>query len=176
MRLLICALLTGCAMTASVAAQGAGDKVEVKGPHLCCKQCVNVANKLLANVAGVSDVSADVKTKTITFKARDEAAAKAGVKAIFDGGFYGAATQAGKQVSVVSVTPAKGTKAEAVTVNDVHVCCGACQKAINKLFPDATISYDGSGPQRTVRIIGKDLDAGAVVEALRQAGFNGSAQ
>ena len=71
----------------------------VKGPHICCKQCINVAKKILSKVDGVSDVDPDQKTKTVTFKAKDEAGAKAGYKALLDGGFFGTATYDGKDVT-----------------------------------------------------------------------------
>lgn len=167
------ALLAG---TAFVGAQGAGGKVEVKGPHICCKQCVNVATGILGKVAGVSDAAADAKTKTVTFTAKDDAAAKAGLQALIDGGFFGSATVEGKELKASVPAPARGAKAEVVTVKDVHVCCKACQNAVNKLFKDAKVTYEGPGPKRTVRIEGAGLDAGAVVEALRGAGFNGTAE
>src|SRR5262249_38133968 len=112
-------------ITAAVlsAAQAGGGAVEIKGPHICCKQCVKIASGILGKVEGVSDAKADVASKTITFTAKDEKAAKAGVKAIIDGGFFGKATLAGKDLTVDAVTPKKGSKADMVSVKDVHVCC-----------------------------------------------------
>jgi hypothetical protein len=127
----------------------------------------------LGKVEGVSNVTASTETKTVTFTATNDQAAKAGVEALIKGGFFGKATQGDKAISVETPTP-KAEKADVVTVNDVHVCCGACQKAINKLFKDSKVSYSGKGPQRTVRIEGTGLDTGEVMEALHKAGFNGS--
>ena len=176
MRLFFAVLVAGLAGTVLLAGQASGGKVEVKGPHICCKQCITVVNKLLGTVAGVSEVVPDNKTRTVTFAAKDETAAKAGLKALVDGGFFGSATLEGKELKVDVAAPKKGEKADVVTVKDVHVCCGACQKAIKNLFTGAEITYEGKGPQKAVRIAGKDLDAGDVVEALRKAGFNGSAE
>ena len=50
-------------------AQANANDVEVKGPHICCKQCVNVAKKILSTVEGVSDATPDAATKTVKFKA-----------------------------------------------------------------------------------------------------------
>lgn len=163
--LVACAVVTGAAAAA---------KVEVKGPHLCCKQCVRVATGLLEKVDGVSDVVADTKTKTVNFTAKDESAAKAGVKALVDGGFYGVATIDGKEVATGAPAAQTGTKADTVTIKDVHVCCNQCQTAINKLFADSKVTYDGKGAQRSVTIAGNNLDSGAVLEALRKSGFNGT--
>jgi copper chaperone CopZ len=176
MRHFFAVIVVALAGSALLAAQGAGGKVEVKGPHICCKQCINVVNKILGKVDGVSEVHPDNKTRSVTFTAKDESAAKAGLQALIAGGFFGKATLAGKEFAVAVATPAPGAKAEVVTVKDVHVCCGACQNAINKLFTGAKVSYEGKGPQKSVRIAGPDLDTGVVIEALRKAGFNGSAE
>ena len=60
-----------------------------------------------------------------------------------------------------------------MTVKGVHACCGMCHKAIKALWPDATVTIDGSGPMRDITVAGKDLNAGEVIMALRKAGFNG---
>jgi hypothetical protein len=173
MRFLSVGLLAGL-IALSNAGQSFADKVEVKGPHICCPQCVSVAKGLLAKVDGVSDATADAKTKTITFTAKDAAATKAGIDALTKGGFSGKATSDGKEVKVEFPAVAKGDKVATVVVKDVHVCCGACQKAIKGLFEGSTVTFDGKGPQRTVTIEGGDLYRGTALEALRKAGFNGT--
>jgi bacterioferritin-associated ferredoxin len=147
--------------------------VEVKGLHICCGQCVNVAKKILAKVDGVSDAAGDKDSKTVTFAATDDKAAKAGIKALLAGGFYGEATIDGKETKVAG-TPKKGGKADEITVKGVHSCCAACRKALTKAFADSKVSFSGKGPQQDVTISGKDLDKGETIEALRKAGFNGT--
>jgi copper chaperone CopZ len=157
----------------------AGDgstKVEVKGPHVCCKQCVKVVASILDKVDGVSEVNSDIKGRTVTFTAKDNKAAKAGVKALIEGGFFGSATAGSKEIKLELPAPKKGDTADVVTVKDVHVCCGQCQSAIKNVFKDATVSFDGKGPQRTVRIEGKSLDRAEVLESLRKSGFNGAVE
>jgi copper chaperone CopZ len=165
-------LLVAVVLGGLTAGPARADKVEVKGPHICCKQCINIAEGLLKKVDGVSDAKADVKSKTVTFTAADEKAAKAGVQALIEGGFFGTATCDGKALTF-DVPKGEG-KATAVVVEKVHVCCGQCQKAITNLFKDAKVSYEGPSPQRTVRIEAADLDRAAVIETLRKAGFNGT--
>jgi copper chaperone CopZ len=154
--------------------QAAASDVEVKGPHICCKQCVGAVQKILDKVEGVSNVKADVKSKTVTFTATDEKAAKAGVKALVAGGFFGAATNDGKELKFDAPAPKKGDKLDKVSVKDVHACCGMCNNAIKGLFKGSTVTFEGKGPQRTVVIEGGDLYAGSVIEALRKSGFNGT--
>jgi len=161
----------------SMAAEQGGGKVEVTGAHVCCNQCVRIVGNILGKVDGVSDVLADSATRTVTFTAKDEAAAQRGVKALIDGGFYGKATAGGKELKVAlpAQTPSK-EKTSVVVVKDVHVCCGQCQKAINKVFADSKVSFEGKGPQRTVRIEGKDLVPATVLQSLLKAGFYGKVE
>ncbi len=175
MRNLMLVPFLGVLVIGLCAGQAAADSVEVKGPHICCKQCVNVVGTLLSGVEGVSDVKANQKTKMVTFTAKDEKAAKAGVKALFDGGLFGAATSDGKELKVEVAAAKKGDKADTVVIKNVHVCCPACQNGVKATFKDAKITFtDPSGPQRTVTITAPDLEPGGVLEALRKAGFNRS--
>jgi copper chaperone CopZ len=153
--------------------QGFAAKVEVKGPHICCGQCVRVAKGLLAKVKGVSDAEVDKDSKTITFTAEDDKAVAAGLKAIMAGGFYGTATSDGKEVKAAGAAK-KGSKGDEITVKGVHSCCGQCRKALTKLFEGSKVSFSGKGPKQDVTISGKDLDSGEVLEALHKAGFNGT--
>jgi copper chaperone CopZ len=162
--------LTAIALTSSLAT---ASDVEVKGPHICCKTCVNVVGKILGKVDGVSDVSADAATKTVKFKAKDAAAAKAGFKALIDGGFFGSATDDGKEIKVDLPENKKGEKVDAISVKDVHVCCGMCVNAVKKAFDGSKVTFEGAGPQKTVRIEGGTIERSAVIETLRKAGFNG---
>jgi copper chaperone CopZ len=146
-------------------------KVEVKGPHLCCQQCVKTVGGILAKVDGVSDAKCDTTNKTVTFTAKDAKTAEAAVKALFEAGFFGAATDDGKAIKI-EVGKATG-KSDEVTVKAVHVCCGMCQSAIKGLFKDATVSFGEGKPQKDVKISAKGLDKAAVLDILRKAGFNG---
>ncbi|HZZ77604.1 MAG TPA: heavy metal-associated domain-containing protein [Gemmataceae bacterium] len=168
------ALFAPLAVLALTAAYASADTVEVKGPHLCCGQCVKVAEGLLAKVDGVSDAKADQKTKTITFTAKDEAAAKAGLEAIYKGGFAGKATRDGKELKIKLAPIAKGDKVAKVIVKDVHVCCGQCVTGVKGLFKDSKVSIEGKGAQRTVIVEGENLTVVGVVQALRKGGFNGT--
>jgi len=150
------------------------DKVEVKGVHLCCAQCVtNVANTL-KKVEGVTDAKCDRAAKTVSFTAKDDKVATAAVKALADAGFYGAATDDGKEIKIELASPKKGEKADAVTVEHIHVCCGQCKRMIEGIFKDTKVEVTGTGPIKTVTITGKELDKAEVLEALRKAGFNGT--
>lgn len=165
-------LLAGVALFGLAAGTALAEKVEIKGPHICCKQCINIAEGLLKKVDGVSEAKADQKGKTISFTAANEAAAKAGLKAILDGGFFGTATCDGKELK--ADLPKGDGKANSVTVEKVHVCCGQCVNAVNAIFKGSKVTIEGKGAQRDVRVEGTDLERSAVLETLRKAGFNGT--
>jgi periplasmic mercuric ion binding protein len=172
MRQLFAVACVGVAAAAWGAEQAGSSQVEVKGPHICCAQCIRVVGAILGKVDGVTDVKAD-KSRTVRFTAKDDQAARAGFRALVEGGFFGRATQDGKEIKLDLPAVPKGAKADVVTVKDVHVCCKQCQTAINNLFKDAKVSYEGKGPRRDVRIEGTGLDRAEVLQALHKAGFHG---
>jgi copper chaperone CopZ len=174
MRRILAVVVAVLALGALTASQAVADSIEVKGPHICCKQCVNAVGKILGGINGVSDAKCDIKAKTVTFTAKDEAAAKAAVDALVKGGFSGSATRDGKEFKMPLPEVAKGDKVDKVTVKNVHVCCGQCEGAINKIFKGSTVEFGPKGTQRTVTVTGSDLYRGSVMEALRKAGFNGT--
>jgi len=174
--MLMAAVVAAGLLSLSVTVARAGS-VELSGVHVCCPQCETLAKKILAKVDGVSEAAADKGKKTVSFTAKDEKTAVAGVKALADGGYFGAATLDGKELKVELATPkAGGAKAAEVTVKGVHVCCGQCKTALGKLFPDAKIEYGKGDDVKAfeIKIVGKDLDKATIVETLRKGGFNGT--
>jgi copper chaperone CopZ len=152
----------------------ADEKAEIKGPHICCKNCVKAVEGILAKVDGVSEVKCSVKDKTVTFMAKDKAATQKALEAMVAGGFAGSA-KFGDATLTQATTKLEG-KANEVVVKGVHSCCGMCQTAIKGLFPDATVTITGSGPQRDVTIVGTDLSLDAVQQALNGKGFSGKVE
>jgi copper chaperone CopZ len=166
-------VLAAAALVA-VAAWGGGTaragKVEYKGAHMCCGNCEKIVTGILAKVDGVSDAAADKDKKIVTFTTKDDKTTTAAINALLDGGFLGTATDDGKEVKTDLPSPKKGDKADEVTVTSTNVCCGNCQAAWTKLFPDAKLTFPD---KNTVKLSGKDLDKAGVMEALRKGGFNG---
>lgn len=109
-----------------VAAPALAENVEVKGLHICCPLCVKVSVGLLKHIEGISDAKADQESNTVTFTAKDEKAAKAGFKALIDGGLFGEATCGGKALKI-DVAAGEG-KADVVLVTKVHVMLRRMQK------------------------------------------------
>lgn len=166
-------LLAALAALTAGQAEPTAAKVEIKNVHLCCKHTVDRTHAGLTAVPGLTDVKCDLETKTVTFLARDEKAAQAGIRFLTEEGFCVQATMDGKALASKVVMPAAGAKADLVTVRDVHVCCKPCQNAITDLFRDAKVSFAKQGVRRDVLVSGKDLDKAQVLETLNKAGFTG---
>jgi copper chaperone CopZ len=165
----------GLVAAASVlhAAAGDGKKGEIKGAHICCGQCVKVVKGILEKVDGLSDVTVDQKTKTVTFTAKDKKAAEKAVAAMFEGGFAGTAKFDDAALKAPT-TKLSDSKTAEITVKGVHACCGQCHTALKKLFEGAEVKIDGSGAQRDITIKGDGLSPAGVLKKLNDTGFNGT--
>ncbi len=166
-------LLAPVVAVALVATASAG-KVEIKGVHLCCGQCLKGVDTALKDVAGVSAVKSDGKAGTVTFDAADDKAAEAGIKALADGGFHGAAKHGDKELAFPASGAKKGAKANSVTVGRVHLCCPACVKAVDKAVKavDGVSDVQADRGASSVTVNGTNVSVEAVVKALNDAGFH----
>jgi len=165
-------LLMVFVMVAMIAtAARADEKAEIKGPHICCPACARSIDEILGKVEGVSDVKASIANKSVTFTAKNKAAAEKALDALFAGGFAGTC-KVGDATLTRAAVKVEG-KGDSVVVKDVHACCGQCHTAIKGLFPDAKVTIAGSGAQREVTVAGKDLDFAVVLKALTDKGVNG---
>jgi len=153
----------------------AGD-VNISKTHICCGGCVNAIEATLGEVEGLTDVTVDKDAKTVAFKAADGKTARKGFRALLRAGFGGEATFDGKTVKAPAPKIEKGTKADEVKLNRVHLCCGACVKAVegavSKVKGVEKVTCDKD--KGTCTATGKDVEVLAVLEALQKAGFNGT--
>jgi copper chaperone CopZ len=155
------------------AEQGETVKCKVDGLHLCCATCDNTVKAILGKVEGVSDVKVDRKAADkVTFTAKSQKEANVALEALVKGGFCCSVT-AGAQKMTPTIAKVD-YKADAITFNDVHICCGACTTAVKGLFTDAKVTVSGKGAQKSVTITGKNLDAQVVSETLQKGGFTGN--
>jgi copper chaperone CopZ len=174
MRSLCLAVVLVVAVGAAPASAQEGQKAEFKGLHICCRNCVKSVKGILDKVEGVTEVSCDIPTKTVTFMAKDMETAVKAMDALYAGGFAGTLTVG--TTKTVRDTAVKSAKTKKVTVHGVHACCPQCHKAITKLFQGSRVTIAGIGPQRDVIVEGVDLDPGAILRELQTAGFSGKIQ
>lgn len=135
--------------------------------HLCCPSCVKDVQATVATVPGCT-AECDMKAKTITITAPDDASAQKALDALVAAGFYGTATGG----TVADDSGAPSGNVQSLTLTDFHNCCGKCVKAINKVIksvPGATGTVEAKAT--TVTVTG-DFDAQALVKAFNKAGFS----
>jgi copper chaperone CopZ len=149
--------------------------VTVREVHLCCGACSEGANEALRDVEGVSKSKADVNSKTVVFTAANLKAATAGIQALADHGFFGKAAFGKTDLPFPETGAKKGEKRDSLTFTGVHLCCGACRKAVHEAFTklDGLTSMEIDPAARTVKLTGGGLNVLDAVELLQKAGFYG---
>jgi len=161
------------ASAGALAVLGAGalaeTKVEVKGVHLCCGQCVKGVSAALKGIEGAKP-ACDQKAKTVTITATDEAAAQKALDALSDAGYFGTLENKGFTLKTPSNVPAG--KVKSLSLSNSHNCCKACGNALKKAVGSvAGVSGDTVEPRKADFDVTGDFEAAAVVKSLNDAGF-----
>jgi copper chaperone CopZ len=171
MRFVHCLMLpvvcVGLALASSARAEV---KVELKGVHLCCGNCVKSVGTILKDVEGVK-AKCDQKAKTVTITAPDAKTAQKALDALAAGGFQGDTGQ--KDLAIKDDSGAVKGKVKSVSVSGVHNCCGNCCKAIKETVKKVDgVKADTAKPKMNTFEVTGDFDAAELVKALNAAGFH----
>jgi periplasmic mercuric ion binding protein len=165
--------LTYLALAAALAlsAQAADVTTTLSDVHLCCQSCVKGAQTAVAKVEGVTS-TADREGGTVTLTGPDEATVQKGVDALVAAGYFGKSSN--PAIKVNAETGAKGQKVQSLTVENVHLCCGKCVKAVNTALEavpgvKATTAEKGA---KSFTITGDFEDKDALA-ALQKIGLTG---
>jgi mercuric ion binding protein len=160
----------GLVLALAVTAQ-ADTKVEVKGTHLCCGQCVTAVGEILKKVDGVIKGECDKDAGTITITAKDDAAAKKAIEALAAGGFHG--DTGNKEIAFKDDSGASKGKVKSVTITGVHNCCGMCNGKIKAAVKKVEGVKDDTCKAKTDTFeVTGDFDVAELVKALNDAGFH----
>jgi periplasmic mercuric ion binding protein len=151
-------------------------EVKIEGVHLCCGQCVNIAQNTLKGVDGVSDGKADKDSGSITLTAANDEAAAAAIQALAKAGFRGSAKHGDKVLEFPGSNAEKGAKADMITIAGVHLCCPNCYTAAEKALKsvDGVTAVKSDKKAKTLEVIGTGVDVNAAIGALFNAGFQAS--
>ena len=145
-------------------------KVELKGVHLCCGNCVKSVGTILKDVDGVKG-KCDQKAKTVTITAPDAKTAQKALDALAAGGFHGDTGQ--KEVSIKDDSGIAKGKVKSLTVTGIHNCCGNCNKAVKEAVKKVDgVKGDTSKAKADTFEVTGDFDAAELVKALNAAGFH----
>jgi copper chaperone CopZ len=145
-------------------------KIEMKGVHLCCGQCVKAVAGILKDIEGVKG-TCDQAKKTVTITAKDDETAQKAVDALAAGGFHG--DTGNKDVAVKDDSGVTAGKVKSLTVTGVHNCCGQCNGLIKKALKGVEgVKGDTAKAKAEEFEITGEFDAADVVKALNAAGFH----
>jgi len=173
----ICASVLASLLVAIASAWAADEAgtVSVRGVHLCCGGCVTGAKDALDGIDGVSDVKADVNSKSVVFAAKNAKAAQKGIEALADHGFFGKAAFGKKDLAFPDLGVKKGEKRDTITFTGVHLCCAACKKAAHEALTklDGLNSMEIDASEGKIKISGGGLVVQDSVDLLQKAGFYG---
>jgi len=167
-----------CLMTATLAAvawaAGEAGLVTVRGVHLSCDACVADSEASLKDIAGISDAKADLNGRGLTFKAKDEKTAQAGIKALAEAGFFGRAAFGNKDLAFPDLGIKKGEKRDTITFHGIHLSCGACRKSAHEALTklDGLNAMEIDPAQRTIKLTGAGIVVQDAAELLQKAGFH----
>ena len=151
-------------------------EVKIEGVHICCSQCVNIAQSKLKTVDGVTNAKADKDSGTITLTAADDKAAAAAIDTLAKAGFRGTAKHGDKSLEFPGSNAEKGAKADTIMIAGVHLCCPACYRAAEDALKgvDGVSAVKSDKKEKTLEVTGKSVDLNAALEALFKAGFQAS--
>jgi copper chaperone CopZ len=163
--------LTGlCCLLALAGPARAETKVELKGVHLCCPQCVKTVAGILKDIEGVKG-ECNQKEKMVTITAPDDKTAQKALDALAAAGFHG--DTANKGLAIKDDSGAEKGKVKTLTLTGVHNCCMQCCKAIKATVGKVNgVEKDTATPKENTFEVSGDFDAAELIKALNAAGFH----
>jgi mercuric ion binding protein len=157
-------------LCASALAASAETKVELKGTHLCCGQCVTAVGNILKKVEGCTG-KCDQKAGTVSITAKDDATAQKAVDALAAGGFHG--TTNSDTVKVKDDSGATKGKVKTLTLEGIHNCCGQCNRAIVAALGKVSGVTGNTAKVKAESFeVTGEFDAEEVVKAMNAAGYH----
>lgn len=151
-------------------ASAADTKVELKGTHLCCGQCLTAVGTIIKTVDGAS-AKGDQKAGTVTISAKDDATAQKALDALAAGGFHG--TTDSKELKIKDDSGVTKGKVKTLTLEGVHNCCGQCNKAIvGAVGKVAGVTGNTAKVKNDSFDVTGEFDAEELVKALNAAGYH----
>jgi periplasmic mercuric ion binding protein len=158
------------ALTLAVSAQ-AESTVKLTDVHLCCQSCVKGVDKVASKVDGVKATSS-MDDKTVSLTGPDNAALQKTVDALVAAGYYGKSSD--PAIKVNAETGAKDEKVQSLKIEDVHLCCGSCVKAVNRALGGVSgVTGNTAAKGATSFTVSGDFNEKDVFNALEKEGLTG---
>lgn len=169
MKNLIITAIATLALTLTVRADEVSAKIT--DVHLCCPSCVKGVKKAVDEVQGAS-ASANQDEGTVTLTGPDKATVQKAADALIAAGYYGKSSD----VKLNAETGAKGKNVKSLEVENVHLCCGKCVKAVNTALGEVK-GVTGNTAAKGVKsfTVNGDFNDKEVFDALQKNGLTGQA-
>src|ERR1035441_2060694 len=158
-----------------LSARAADVTTKITAVHLCCKSCVTLAEKAVADKVPAATAVAGQEEDTITLTGPDAPTVQKAADALVKAGFFGKSSNA--DIKISTDTGAKGQMVQTLDVSNVHLCCAKCAKAVTDALtavPGVKATTGVAKNARTFQVTGdfKDSD---VFAALQKVGLTGKA-
>ena len=164
-------LFVTLALGGALAFTASAATVTITDVHICCGSCVKGVAKAEAGIPGLTAV-ADEDASTVTLTAPDSATLQKGADALVAAGFFGKSSDSA--IKINAETGAKNQKVQSITIQNLHLCCGKCVKAVNEVLsgvPGVTGNTAAKGVS-SFEVTGNFNDKD-VFDALQKAGLTG---
>jgi copper chaperone CopZ len=164
-------IFTAIALAFALSTRAADVTVTISDVHICCQSCVKGVAKAVADVTGLT-AKADQDAGTVTLTGPDTATVQKGADALVAGGFFGKSSDA--SIKMNAETGAKNQMVESIKIENLHLCCGKCVKAVNAVLatvPGVTGNTAAVGA-KSFNVSGKFNDKD-LFDAFQKAGFTG---
>ena len=169
MKVTALSFISACALLASA---GAADySAKLSEVHLCCKGCVNGAEKAVSSVPGAT-ATADQDSGSVTITAPDLATAQKAANALVKAGYFGKSSD--PELKLNARTGAKGQKVQTLQVEGVHLCCAKCVKAVDRAAKSVAGVKEQTATKgaKSFEVTG-DFDDKELFAALQKEGLTG---
>jgi copper chaperone CopZ len=145
--------------------------VTLSDVHLCCGSCVKGVSAAVSKVDGVT-AEADQDAGTVKLTAADVATLQKAADALVAAGYFGKSSD--PAVKINAETGAKNVKVQSLTIEGLHMCCGKCVKAVNKILADVPGVTGNTAAKgvKTFTVTG-DFNDKDVFDAFQKAGLTG---
>jgi copper chaperone CopZ len=162
------------ALALTLTARASEVTAKISGVHLCCPSCVKGVNKAVDGIQGVT-ATASEEQGIVTLTGPDAATVQKAADALVAAGYYGKSSD--PAIKLHSHTGAKGKNVKSLEVEDVHLCCGKCVKAVNTALGEVK-GVTGNTATKGAKsfTVSGDFDDKEVFTALQKNGLTGKAK
>lgn len=167
-RFLFAALALFCHTSASA------ESLSIEGVALDCETSIKTVTDSLAEVKGVTDVTADADLGLITLNVANDNSAKKALEALAKAGLHGTVKSKSKSVAFPTSGAKQGVKLSNFLLKGPYLGCNTSvtrlQEALQIVKGVEIVEIDRG--DRLVKISGKEIEVWAAIEAINKAGFH----